>query len=247
MSWRPGFDRAARPRESSRVLAVDEQRIALATPAGAAGEPLHVGWLDGEPLFAARAAGGLPADAPTLRALLAAGPEPLAQAATRAVHLLGFEETHRFCGSCGAESARSGEELARVCPHCGVAAYPRISPAVIMAVRRDDAVLLARRAGVSAFWSVLAGFVEPGETLEQAVAREVAEEVGLEVEEIRYAGSQPWPFPSQLMLGFSCRWAAGEIRLDETELAEAGWFRPDELPPIPPPFTIANRLIRGAT
>jgi NAD+ diphosphatase len=247
MSWRPGFDPAARPRESSPVVAVAGRRVALVSPAEVEGEPLHIGWLDEAAVFAAPAAGELPEDAPTLRGLLAEGPDDLAQAATRAAHLLGWEETHRFCGRCGTASERSPTELVRVCPACALTTYPRISPAVIMAVRREEKVLLARRTGVTAFWSVLAGFVEPGETLEQAVAREVAEEVGLEVDEIRYAGSQPWPFPSQLMIGFSCRWSAGEIRLQEEELAEAGWFGPDELPPIPPPFTIANRLIRGST
>ena len=97
-----------------------------------------------------------------------------------------------------------------------------------MAVRRGDEVLLARRAGMTRpFWSVLAGFVEPGETLEQAVAREVAEEAGIEIDDIRYAGSQPWPFPSQLMVGFTASYAGGDLRIDESELAEAGWFGPD--------------------
>ncbi|HET7567322.1 MAG TPA: NAD(+) diphosphatase [Gaiellaceae bacterium] len=245
MSWRPGFDPAARPHASSRVVAVREQRVVVVSPGEVEGEPLHVGWLDGEPLFAATLAGEAGEDAPTLRRLLAEGPADLAEAATRAVHLLGWEETHRFCGRCGTASERSAAELVRVCPACGLATYPRISPAVIMAVRREERVLLARRPGNTQFWSVLAGFVEPGETLEQAVAREVDEEVGLAVADVRYVGSQPWPFPSQLMVGFTCRWTAGEIRLDEAELAEAGWFAPDELPPIPPPFTIANRLILG--
>jgi NAD+ diphosphatase len=105
-------------------------------------------------------------------------------------------------------------------------------------------VLLARRAGLARpFFSVLAGFVEPGETLEETVQREVREEVDIDVEDVRYFGSQPWPFPSQLMIGFTARHAAGEIRVDETELAEAHWYAPDDLPPIPGPFTIARWLI----
>jgi NAD+ diphosphatase len=246
VSWCPGFDPEARPQPASRVLAVVDGRVVVATAAETEGEPLHLGQLDGEPVFAARLAGPPREEAPTLRALLAEGPEDLAQAAGRAAQLLDWEATHRFCGSCGTPSERSPSELVRACPACGTTTYPRISPAVIMAVRRGDEVLLARRAGgASAFWSVLAGFVEPGETLEQAVAREVAEEAGIEVDEIRYAGSQPWPFPSQLMIAFTARYAGGELRLDEKELAETGWFGPDELPPIPPPFTIANRLILG--
>jgi NAD+ diphosphatase len=246
VSWRPGFDAEARPHPGSRVIGLAADRIVVTRPAEIDGEPLHVGTLDGEAIFAARLAGPPPEEAPTLRALLADGPDDLAQAAGRAAQLLDWEATHRFCGSCGMANERSAQELVRVCPSCGTTTYPRISPAVIMAVRRGAAVLLARRAGMRAsFWSVLAGFVEPGETLEQAVEREVREEAGIEVADVRYVGSQPWPFPSQLMLGFSARHAGGELRIDETELAEAGWFAPAELPPIPPPFTIANRLILG--
>jgi len=247
VAWLPAFDPAARPQDSSRVIALAGQRVVLVSPAEVEGEPLHVGSLDGQPLFAARLAGPAPDDAPTLRGLLAEGPGELAQAAGRAAQLLDWEATHRFCGSCGTANERSAQELVRVCPHCGTATYPRISPVVIMAVRRGDEMLLARRAAASLpFWSVLAGFVEPGETLEQAVAREVEEEAGIQVTDVRYEGSQPWPFPSQLMIGFTACYAGGELRIDERELAEAAWFGPHELPPIPPPFTIANRLIRGS-
>ena len=247
MSWRPEFDPEERPVPSSRVLAVVEDRVIDTRAAEVDGEPLHLGRLGGEPVFAARLTGPPPADAPSLRALLAEGPEDLAQAAGRAAQLLAWEATHTFCGSCGTANERSPRELVRICPSCGAATYPRISPAVIMAVRRGNEVLLARRAGTSRpFWSVLAGFVEPGETLEQAVAREVEEEAGVQVEDVRYEGSQAWPFPSQLMIGFSTRYAGGELRVDTRELAEADWFGPDELPAIPPPFTIAHRLIRGA-
>ena len=243
MDWRPGFDPGARPGAGTRVLAFGDGRV-VADGAETKGAPLHVGWLAGEPVFAAPLAGPAPEDAPTLRTLLVEG-DALAQAAGRAAQLLDWETTHRFCGRCGAASERSASELVRVCAACGHTAYPRISPAVIMAVHRDDEVLLARRAGVTSFWSVLAGFVAPGETLEEAVVREVHEEVGLEVANVRYEGSQPWPFPSQLMIGFRADYAGGELRIDETELAEAGWFLPGEWPAIPPPFTIAHRLITG--
>ena len=248
MNWRPGFDPGARPAAGVRTIALADGRVVVDADTALAGEPLHVGWLDDDPVFAAPLAGAPPADAPTLRALLADGPDAVAQAAGRAAQLLDWQATHRFCGRCGTPLERSRSELVLVCPSCGHTAYPRISPAVIMAVHRGDSVLLARRVGVTRFWSVLAGFVEPGETLEEAVAREVREEVGVEVERVRYVGSQPWPFPSQLMIGFRADYAGGELRLDETELAEAGWFGPtdERRPPIPPPFTIAHRLITGA-
>jgi NAD+ diphosphatase len=124
--------------------------------------------------------------------------------------------------------------------------FPRLSPAVIMLIRRDeDKLLLARnRAFVDGFFSVLAGFVEPGESLEEAVAREVFEEVGIEVTDIRYFGSQPWPFPHQLMIGFTARYAGGEIRLQADEIAEAAWFsRHAPLPKLPGKLSIARRLI----
>jgi len=243
VAFRPGHDPSLRPGPSSRVLAVADSKVAEGVAVG--GEPLHVGWIDDAPVFAARPTDGLPEDARGLRAVLAEGPEDFALAAGRAAQLLDWETTHAFCGRCGTASERSSAELTRVCPNCGLVTYPRISPAVIMAVRRGDEVLLARRAGLSLFWSVLAGFVDPGESLEQAVVREVEEEVGLQVDALEYVGSQPWPFPSQLMIGFRARYAGGELRIDETELAEAGWFRLDALPEIPPPYTIANRLILG--
>jgi len=122
--------------------------------------------------------------------------------------------------------------------------YPRIAPAVIVLVRRGAEALLARGARFPLpFFSTLAGFVEIGETLEQTVAREIREEVGIEVADIRYFGSQPWPFPHSLMVGFHAEWAGGELRLQETEIVEAQWFRADALPPIPPRLSIARRLI----
>jgi NAD+ diphosphatase len=206
---------------------------------------LHVGDLDGEPCFAAAIDEPAPGtEAVGLRSLLAVLPEPLATAAGRAAQTVEWDRSHAFCGRCGSATEPSAAELARTCPHCGASYWPRITPAVIMLVERDDRILLATRAGPSTgFYSCLAGFVEPGETLEQAVAREVEEEVGLQIDEIRYFGSQPWPFPSQLMVGFTARSARGDLRLDPAELADAGWYRADELPPVPPPFTIARTLI----
>jgi NAD+ diphosphatase len=113
-----------------------------------------------------------------------------------------------------------------------------------MLVERERKALLARNARFPLpFFSTLAGFVEVGETLEQAVAREVAEEAGIEIADIRYFGSQPWPFTGSLMIGFTARWAGGEIEADPTELADAGWFEPHALPTVPPKLSIARELI----
>jgi NAD+ diphosphatase len=132
-----------------------------------------------------------------------------------------------------------------VCPSCDLLAYPRLAPAVIMLVERDDSrALLARNAMFPpGIFSCLSGFVEPGETLEHAVRREVLEEVGLEVGDVDYRGSQPWPFPHQLMIGFGARYRSGEITLDEREIAEAAWFTRVEAPVFPTNMSIAGRLI----
>jgi NAD+ diphosphatase len=122
--------------------------------------------------------------------------------------------------------------------------FPRLSPAIIVRIERGDQILLARNHRFPAgLYSVLAGFVEPGETLEECVVREVREEVGIAVEDIRYFASQPWPFPNSLMLGFTARHKSGEIEVDNNELAEADWYRPNELPHLPLPLSIARRLI----
>jgi NAD+ diphosphatase len=136
------------------------------------------------------------------------------------------------------------EETAKKCPRCGLLSYPRIAPAIIVGVRKADRILLVRaHRHRSGLYSNVAGFVEPGETLEEAVRRELDEEVGLRVRGIRYFGSQPWPFPHSLMVGFTAVHAGGSIRIYEKEIADAGWFSPDELPRIPDPYTIARRLI----
>ena len=170
-------------------------------------------------------------------------PEDFARAGL-ARQLLHWRRVHRFCGTCGSPLSRHPAERAMACSACGHTAYPRINPVVIALVHRGDRILLARKAdGALPFWSLIAGFVEAHETLEAAVAREVAEEVGLRVKNIRYAASQPWPFPNNLMLGFAAEYAGGEIAPDGQEIAEAGWFGRDDLPPIPAPVSIARRLI----
>ena len=130
------------------------------------------------------------------------------------------------------------------CPSCGLTQYPRISPAIIVLVRKGDQALLARNSLFpGAFFSTLAGFSEIGESLEETLAREVHEEVGVHVHSPRYFGSQPWPFSSSLMIGFTARWASGDIHEDPVEIAEAAWFDPRELPVVPPTLSIARALI----
>jgi NAD+ diphosphatase len=161
------------------------------------------------------------------------------------VQLVEWARTNRFCGRCGASTEDVTGLMAKRCPRCGLEAFPRLSPAVICLVERDDGrALLARGPQFAAgVYSCLAGFVEPGETLEEAVAREVREEVAVEVGEIRYFGSQPWPFPHSLMVGFTARWVSGEIAVDGTEITEARWFAASDLPEVPSSISIARRLI----
>jgi NAD+ diphosphatase len=164
--------------------------------------------------------------------------------AGRATQIIDWAKTHRFCGRCGAPTERVPGERCMRCPSCGHLAYPRITPAIIVLVRRGDEALLARGARFPLpFYSTLAGFSEVGESLEETLAREVREEVGIEVKNIRYFGSQPWPFPNSLMVGFLAEWASGEIQIDGKEILDAHWYGADALPAIPPKISIARRLI----
>lgn len=166
--------------------------------------------------------------------------------AGRAVQIVAWAETHRYCGRCGAATEFMSGERAMRCPACALVAYPRIAPAVITLVHRGDEALLARgRRFPRPMYSAIAGFVEPGETVEHTVVREIREEVGVTVGTPRYVGSQPWPFPHSLMLGFEAAWVAGDIVIDETEITDAGWFHYARLPTIPPPISIAHDLIVG--
>lgn len=155
--------------------------------------------------------------------------------AGRAAQVLTWDVDHRFCSRCGADTNMHDSERARSCPECRHMAFPRLTPAVIMLVERDDgqALLAWGRQFPGRFFSALAGFVEPGETLEQTVVREVREEVGVEVDNVRYFGSQPWPFPHSLMIGFNADYAGGDLKIQESEIVEAGWYTHDALPPVP--------------
>jgi NAD+ diphosphatase len=165
--------------------------------------------------------------------------------AGRALQLVEWVRTHRYCGRCGVETVDAPGERARRCPRCGLLAFPRLAPAIITLVERGDGrALLARNSRwPTSMYSCLAGFVEPGETLEEAVRREVHEEVGVLVGDLRYRRSQPWPFPHSLMIGFNATYESGEIVCDEAEIADARWFAPDDLPSIPGPMSIARWLI----
>ncbi len=179
-----------------------------------------------------------------LRELFGRVEEELIWVAGRAGQLVHWHRNHCFCGRCGAATADHPGERAKRCPACGLMNHPRVSPAIIVAVVKGRQLLLAHAARFPAkFYSVLAGFVEPGETLEQCVQREVFEEAGVQVRNIRYFGSQPWPFPDSLMVAFTAEHAAGEIRVNPAEITDAGWFGADRLPEVPPPISIARRLI----
>ena len=179
-----------------------------------------------------------------LRAFFDLAPAGVSAQAGLARQLLHWRETHRFCGACAAPLARHATERAMVCGACGHIAYPRTNPVVITLVHRDGRLLLAHKAGgLYPFWSLIAGFVEANESLEETVTREIAEEVGLSVKNIRYAASQPWPYPNNLMIGFTAEYAGGVITPDGEEIGEAGWFDRDHLPPIPSRISIARRLI----
>lgn len=166
----------------------------------------------------------------------------------RAIQIVDWDRTHQFCGRCGATTETVAHERAKKCPQCGLTNYPRLAPAIIIAIERPfpdgNRLLLARNARFpSGFYSVLAGFVEPGETLEECAQREVFEETGIHIKNIRYFGSQPWPFPHSLMVGFTADYAGGEIVLEEEELEHADWFSPSAMPQTPPGLSISASLI----
>lgn len=250
MTFLPGVaiatDRARPFVLSGQALAVvrTEAGVVLPPLVSMPAHAIPLGELDGEPCFAIEAPAPEGSELVPLRALFGAVPDPVWAAALRALALVAWDRDHRFCGRCGAATAPSTSERARVCSACALAHYPRISPAVIVRVERDDTILLARNArNPLRFHSVLAGFVEVGESLEDTVRREIREEAGIEVADLRYFGSQGWPFSSSLMIGFTARWAGGDLVPDPSEILDAGWFTADALPTVPPPLSIARALI----
>jgi len=238
----------------TRWFWVQEGQVAITELTPEDGWPVHfLGMLGMEACWAVEVPDGHPGPSDAgftdLRRLWSEVELVIWTVAGRAVQLVAWASTHRYCGRCGASTDPEPGDRAMRCSGCGLLAYPRLAPAVIALVHRHteergDEALLARGVQFAMpMFSCLAGFVEPGETLEAAVAREVFEEVGVRVEDVTYQGSQPWPFPHSLMIGFFARWVDGEIAIDPTEIAEAGWFTRDDLPPIPPPISIARKLI----
>ncbi len=179
-----------------------------------------------------------------LRALFSVLEDAHFALAGRAMQLLDWDRNHQFCGRCGARTEAKREERVRVCPACKLSAYPRLAPAVMALVKKKNRILLARSPHFPpGMYSALAGFVEPGESLEQCLAREVAEEVGVQISNTRYFASQPWPFPHSLMIAFVCDWQSGEIRPQAGEIEAANWFEVLQLPKLPSRISIARRLI----
>jgi len=214
----------------------------------------YIGVLDAIHCYTAELAAG--ADAPQgwvwqgLRGLFGALDDAQFALAGRALQLIDWDRTHQYCGACGTETRPRTTEHGRECPACGLVAYPRLAPAVMALVRRGRELLLARSPRFAkGVYSALAGFVEPGETLEQCLEREVHEEVGIRVRNVRYFASQPWPFPHSLMIAFFADHASGEIRIDGVEIEEAHWFdveNIENLPRLPARISIARELIDAA-
>lgn len=162
-----------------------------------------------------------------------------------AYSIINWDRNSKFCGRCGHLTERKSISYEKICPHCGLAHYPRISPSIIVLIKRDDHLLMARSPHFPlGAYALIAGFVEVGESVEETIHREVQEEVGIQVDNLSYFGSQPWPFPDSLMLGFFADYKAGEIMIDSREIENAGWYRFDNLPGFPShSISIARRLI----
>ncbi len=208
----------------------------------------YLGILQGHPCYSAEL---LPdAKAPDewtfieLRSLYGELDEDLYLLAGKAFQIVSWDQGHQFCGRCGSPTQEQPGERAKICPKCGFISYPQICPAVITAILKDDKILLAHaKAFKGNMYSLVAGFLEPGETLEECVKREIMEEVNLKVKNIRYFGSQPWPFPNSMMIGFIADYESGEITVDGEEISSAGWFGVDNLPELPLEISIARQII----
>ena len=209
-----------------------------------------IGSFDGIPCYAAEV-GEEEAVPPSyefrsLRGLLSLLEEDLFFAAGRALQIIHWDRTHQYCGQCGTATVQQNQQHSRSCPRCHLSTFPRLSPAVIVLVTRGAEILLARSPHFPpGMFSTLAGFVEPGESLEECIHREIREEVGVEVANLRYFGSQSWPFPHSLMIGFHADHAGGDIVIDGEEIEDAAWFPLAKLPPVPPQGSIARKLIEA--
>lgn len=211
-------------------------------------QPLYLGEYYGKPAYCigivndAQAPSGM--SFVELRSMFGILDEPSYLLAGKAIQVVAWEQTHRFCGRCGLPTKDLDGERAKVCPECGFISYPRICPAVITAVFKENKILLAHAGSFkNDLHSLIAGFVEAGETLEDAVKREIMEEVGVKVKNVKYWGSQPWPFPNSLMLGFTAEYDSGEICVDGVEITHADWYDLESLPELPPRVSIARKII----
>ncbi len=199
------------------------------------------------PCFAVAAKGTMAEGYVTLglRGLLGRTNQSLFYLAGRAQQIIEWHESHEFCGRCGTGMEEHAQDRAKQCPSCQLISYPRLSPSIIVLITRGEEMLLARNAAwPNGMYSTLAGFVEPGESIEQTLHREVKEEVALDVTNLQYFGSQSWPFPNSLMLGFHAQYAGGDIVCQEGEIADAQWFSATNLPQIPPKTAISGWLIQ---
>jgi NAD+ diphosphatase len=206
----------------------------------------YLGRFRGRSCFAVEAQGRLPEGYTLsgLRAWLGRVEPAVFYLVGRAKQIVEWHGTHQYCGRCATPMEDHPRDRAKVCPACGLVNYPRLSPSIIVLVTRGEEMLLARNVHwPTSMYSTLAGFVEPGESIEQTVHREVEEEVGIRVRNLRYLGSQSWPFPNSLMLGFHAEYESGEIVCQEDEIADARWFRYDDLPNVPPGTAISRWLI----
>lgn len=209
--------------------------------------PVLLGSLDGVPCVSCQLSST--AELPTgwhaigLRELYGKLDDALYEIAGYAAHLLLWQRTSRFCPVCASSTEPMQGDWGRRCSKCGHTRYPQLSPAILALVHDGDRVLLTHKPGWSARYSIIAGFVEPGESLEACVQREVEEEVGVAVANISYVGSQPWPFPDQLMIGYMAEYAGGMLEIDTAELDDAAWFHVDALPELPPPMSLSRRII----
>jgi NAD+ diphosphatase len=208
----------------------------------------YLGRLEGIDCIAIRVAADTPEPAGCqwrgLRTLFLQVPDPLLALAGRAFQIAEWDRSHQFCGRCGTRLHGKAGERAKECPACGYVVYPRVSPAMMVLVTRGRELLLARANRFpQAMYSALAGFVEPGESIEDCIHREVREEVGVEVDRLQYVASQSWPFPHSLMNAYTAEYAGGDMRPCDDEIVEAGWFPIDALPQLPSPVSISRHLI----
>ena len=236
-----------------KMLARDGDAPALPTFADVArlgidGERHYLGSYQGVDCIALRVATDVPEPEGWqwrgLRSLFLQISDPLLALAGRSSQVVEWDRSHRYCGRCGTPTLDKPDERAKRCPACGHVVYPRVSPAMMVLVTRGRELLLARANRFpNAMYSALAGFVELGESIEDCIHREVREEVGVEVDQLRYFASQSWPFPHSLMIAFNAEYVSGEARPCDDEIADVQWFTPDALPPLPGAVSISRKLI----